>query len=63
MIFKENCASVGRPWAAFGPLEVVLNDQTIVFRLGPPPKTGPVSRPDRRPSAAIGAPRRPLGGS
>ena len=57
--FKESGASVGRPLAAFGPLEVVLNDQTIVFRLGLPPKTGPVSRPDRAPSAAIGPHRRP----
>ena len=63
MVFKEKGASVGNPLAAFGPLGVVLNDAKVVFRVGRPPKTGSVSRPDRQPSAPIGPPRRPLGGS
>ena len=35
----------------------VFSDEKTMFRVGPPPKTGPVYRPDRRLSAAIGAHR------
>ena len=51
LIFKENGASVGQPSA---PWRWVLNDEKIVFRVGRPPKTGPMSRSLPRPSAAIG---------
>ena len=37
----------------------MLNDEKVMFRVGLPPKTGPVSRPPPRPSAAIGAHQRP----
>ena len=40
-----------RPSAPWG---FLLNDEQVVFRGGPPSKAGPVSRPDRRPSAPIG---------
>ena len=46
MIFKENGASVGQPSVPWG---WMLNDEKVVFRVGPPPKTGPVSRPPRQP--------------
>ena len=58
MIYKENRASVGNPSVPWG---WMLNDQKIVFRLGLPPKTGPVPRPDRQPSPAFAGLRRPLG--
>ena len=60
MVFKESGASVGRRWQPSAPWGWVLNDEKVVFRVGRPSKTGSVSRP---PSAAIGAHRRPLGGS
>ena len=50
MIFNENEASVGNPSVPWG---WVFNDEKVVFRLGLPPKTGSVSRPDRQLSAAI----------
>ena len=56
MIFKENGASVGNPSVPWG---WVFTDAKVVFRVGHPPKTGSVSRPDRQPSAPIGPARPP----
>ena len=52
----------GQCWTPVGSLRSLgsgVKQSKIVFRLGLPPKTGPVSRPDRAPSAAIGPHRRP----
>ena len=47
--FKET--AFGQPLAPWG---WMLNDEKVMFRVGRPPKTGPVSQPPRPPSAAIG---------
>ena len=63
MIFIDIQGARGQCWTAFGPLEVDVNDEKVVFRVGLPPKPGPVSRPPPQPSAPpLGAHRGPVGG-
>ena len=57
LIFKGNGASVGQPSAPWG---WVFYDEKLVFRVGPS-KTGPVSRPPRRPSAPLRPPSATIG--